>query len=115
MLKFLKKHITILCVVVFLTPTTIKLLHTFEGGHACSVACKLRDKKEKHHNDVKKDCEICSFHYTAFTIAVFSYISFISFNEISKYSSTYNSFRHYLITPFSLRGPPCFNNLFPLE
>jgi len=105
-LSLVKKHISALILfIVFFIPTTVKFTHIFQD-HGCVAVCNAKKDKKESESDYEEDCEICSFHFTPFSVNTITFISSITFNEIKFYNNLYTSFKYNIIKSFLLRGPP---------
>lgn len=102
--KIGKNILVVLLFVVFMLPTAIQFFHLFDEAHE-HITCT---EKKDHLHQSTTNCDICSFHFTAFNYDLAPYPNFILptipvKEEASFASLQYHSFK---ITNTRLRAPP---------
>lgn len=98
-----KRHIALLGLLVFLLPTTVQLLHTFENHKHIVCTSKI-----EHHAHKQEDtnCKICEFTLSSFIISEFLSLSEIEVVITNVYPNFYHFLSSYKKLHFLLRAPP---------
>lgn len=105
-MRKLKKNIAVLELVVFLLPTAILLLHSFEN-HSHFV-CTAKNAHHSHNGQHANDCEICNYNFPNFFVSQFSDFVYIKIYIVSIYLDFYDFQSIHKELYYSLRAPPNF-------
>jgi len=98
--KIIQQIANIFLLLVFLTPSVIKLEHNHER-----FACKA--EHIDHFHEYHDNCAVCNFEFSAFSPQDYHFEEYVQITHII-YQNLYKSQRYSnsLKHTFSLRGPP---------
>ncbi|MEO8933731.1 MAG: hypothetical protein ABI295_05440 [Xanthomarina sp.] len=103
--------LSILLVVLVLTPSVVKLEHAFNHSHHKHEVCIGEPQTHLHTLDI--DCEFYKFQLnTAFTLPVHSFKLLEKQDNHQVIKSQYFFISEFQALHFSLRGPPSYNSYF---
>ncbi|CAM1368890.1 hypothetical protein TPENAI_60528 [Tenacibaculum litopenaei] len=103
--QIVTRYITLLQLLLLLTPSAIQLAHTFEEDHDHVVVCSAVDEQHFHENNV--ECSILLFHLETFDYQVPKLLGIQTLPETDKQIEGFSqSLLTHTVQLRSSRAPP---------